>query len=226
MPIDTRISVIIPSHNEEAHIERSIRSVADADEVIVADGESVDATAKIAEEQGCKVIRTAKGRGVQLRAGAGQATCDVLLFLHADSWLHSNAIGQLREHISRSRSARCYGGFLQSIDDPRFRFRCLEKGNAVRARWFRLPYGDQAIWVDRQTYDEVDGFAPVPLMEDVIFARRAGRLCRPTLLSGPVHLSARRWQENGVIHQTIRNWLILGTFACGVAPSRLAKWYS
>ena len=161
--------------------------------------------------------------GVQLLAGAKEATGDVLLLLHADSWLDDRAIQELRD-VAQIK-APLFGCFRQQIDDSRFRYRILEFGNRIRATWFGLPYGDQAMFVDRATYQAVGGFDAVPLMEDVLFSRKLRRVSRPILLNGPVHLSARRWVRQGVLRQTLKNWSILGAFCFGVSPVRLARWY-
>jgi len=228
MPVDCKISVIIPTLNEEKLVERAIHSAVNADEVIVVDGGSRDQSVNIARQTRANVIESKQGRGVQLRAGAEVATGDVLLILHADSWLDEAAIRQLREEYqtANARGAHAFHGcFRQRIDDPRFRYRIIEQGNALRATLLRTPYGDQAQFVDRNTYDAIGGIDDVPLMEDVLFSRKLRRVGRPALLDGPVHLSARRWDRSGVIRQTLKNWSILSAFCLGVSPIKLARWY-
>ena len=62
-------------------------------------------------------------------------------------------------------------------------------------------------------------------MEDLLLMRAFRKLCRPRLLRGPVHVHPRRWQQRGVVRQTLQNWsLILGE-RLGVSPDRLAKFY-
>ena len=222
---DITISAIIPALNEEQHIERAIRSVQSAFEIVVVDGGSTDATKSIAERNQVRVLSSEQGRGHQLRTGGRQAQGDVLLFLHADSWLAASGLDQLREHASSCNAGPIFGCFRQCIDDSRFRFRVLEFGNAFRSTKLRMPYGDQAVFVDRQHYEKMGGFDEIPLMEDVLFARRMRKICCPTILPGPIHLSARRWQAKGVVRQTLRNWLILSAYSCGVSPTRLAAWY-
>lgn len=223
-----KISVVIPTLNEESNLERAIRSVSFADEVVVADGHSTDRTQSLARNLGATVVTAKRGRGNQLRAGAAEASGDILLFLHADGWLGKDSGQELRSHIAtrmRTEQAQVFGCFRQAIDDQGLRFRLIEIGNAFRARWLGTPYGDQAIFVDRQSYIRAGGFDEVPLMEDVMLCRRLLRESRPTLLQGPVHVSARRWQKDGVLRRTLRNWTVLAGFACGVSPTRLAKWY-
>lgn len=50
-----KLSVIIPTYNEENYIEKAIRSVRFADEIIVVDSFSTDNTVKIAKSFNCKV---------------------------------------------------------------------------------------------------------------------------------------------------------------------------
>lgn len=225
----TRISVIIPTLNEQQHVDRAIRSVSFADEVFIADGGSEDDTVTIATQLDASVVTSRPGRGVQLRAGAAEATGDVLLFLHADNWLRNDCGSQLRSCVA-ARSEQpvwsLFGCFRQAIDDPRYRFRLLESGNAFRATKLGVPYGDQAMFVDRTSYERAGGFAEVPLMEDVMLSRSLRKLIgRPILLDGPVHVNPRRWMRDGVVRRTLRNWMIVSAYALGVSPERLAKWY-
>jgi len=226
----TKISVIIPTRNEQPNVGRAIGSVSFADEVVVSDGGSEDDTVSIAQELGACVLSSRPGRGYQLRTGAAKATGDVLLFLHADSWLGEECGSQLKSLLqvapNENASSPHFGCFRQRIDDPRYRFRLLEAGNAFRARKLGVPYGDQAVFVDRASYERVGGFPEVPLMEDVMLSKRLRKLVGwPKLLDGPVHVNPRRWQRDGVISRTLRNWSIVSAFAIGVSPERLAKWY-
>ena len=88
-----------------------------------------------------------------------------------------------------------------------------------------MPFGDQAIFVRRQAFQQAGGFAEIPLMEDYEFSLRMRDVAKPVLLDGPLTISARRWQENGVLRQTARNWLIQAAYRLGASPQRLAKAY-
>jgi hypothetical protein len=117
------------------------------------------------------------------------------------------------------------GAFRQKITSPRPIYRWIEKGNAVRARCWGMPYGDQGIFVRRDTFFELGGFPEVPIMEDVIFMRKFRRRTRIVLLPGPLHVSPRRWEQSGPLTQTVRNWGLLVAERVGVPPRRLARWY-
>lgn len=217
------ISVVIPAINEAAVIPTSIRSAisAGAGEVIVADGGSTDKTCQVALDAGAgKVVSSHRGRGIQLNAGARVAEGECLLFLHADNELGEQCLQQICEN-----SDAVWGAFRQSIDSPRRIFRAVEWGNAQRARRRGMPFGDQAIFVRRSLFEEQEGFAEIPLMEDVELSRRLRRIEMPVLLDGPVSISARRWEKNGVVRQTLRNWTLQVCYALGASPETLREWY-
>lgn len=217
------ISVVIPALNEEDSIGRCVQSAfaAGATEVIVADGGSQDATWTRASEAGAtKVIRSLPGRGTQLNAGATFASNKYVLFLHADNLLGEDCLQQICQ-----ADEVAWGAFCQRIDSSKLAFRVLEWGNNLRVKFRGMPFGDQGIFVNRQTYKEQRGFDEIPLMEDVQFAQRMRKIAKPRLLPGPLTISARRWETKGVVRQTLRNWRIQIAHACGVSPERLRDWY-
>src|SRR5215216_5928594 len=100
-----KISIVIPALNEVENIEACLTSVSIQPgefEVLVVDGKSIDGTAAIAERQ-AKVISSERGRAVQMNAGACQVQGEILLFLHADSTLHPNALTRLRHTLQDTR---------------------------------------------------------------------------------------------------------------------------
>ena len=215
-----RLSIIIPVLDEAERIADAIQAAWRLHplEVIVVDGGSRDATLDRAQAAS-QVVHSRPGRGTQLRAGTEVAQGDRFLFLHADTYLDPDARAQLMATPFPS----C-GAFRQAIDAAHWVYRWIERGNAIRAGR-GLPYGDQAIFVDRPLLDRVGGIADIPLMEDVDLMLRLRRMTAPRLLKGPVYVSARRWQKRGVFRQTLRNWCILTAWRCGVPPETLVGWY-
>ena len=220
-----RLSVIIPAINEAAHVARSVASAwaAGAAEVLLADGGSRDATPQLAADAGATVIASPPGRAVQQNAAARRASGDVLLFLHADNWLAPQSGGEIEGALSRSQ--RTHGALRQRIEHPAAIYRWLERGNAARVRWCGLPYGDQAIFIRRSAFEAAGGWPQVPLMEDVLLMQNLRQRSWPLLLNGPVHVSPRRWQQHGVIRQTLHNWRLLAAFSLGASPGQLAARY-
>ena len=220
-----QLSVIIPCLNEADNIRAAANSAwrAGADEVIVADGGSGDSTVQDAIDVGCTVVHSEPSRGAQQSAAAMRATGDVLLFLHADNRLPNGAKNQIQVALTDRRIVG--GSFHQRINAEGWLYRLIERGNAFRADRLQTPYGDQAIFVRRESFDRAGGFPDEPLFEDVIIARRLRRLGTLILLAGPIEVDARRWQKHGTIRQTLRNWTLVTLFNLGVSPKQLAHFY-
>jgi rSAM/selenodomain-associated transferase 2 len=225
------IGVVIPAWNEAAAIERTIRSVSAAGEIIVVDGGSVDRTCEIAASLGARVIVSERpGRGLQLATGAAVCDLPVLLFLHGDCFLEDadnskpSPLQQICDALNRDRD-RGWGAMRQRIDAPQKIFLVVAWGNALRVKFWAMAFGDQAIFVRRDWYLHAGGFEPVPLMEDVRLSRRLRRRDWPLLVDGPVVISPRRWQLRGVIRQTLLNWSLQVAHRLGVSPTRLRDFY-
>ena len=220
-----RVSIIIPTLNEEEHVVRAVESAraTQAEEVIVVDGGSEDATRRLARQSHATVVTAPAGRAVQQNAGVRACHGDVLLFLHADNWLDVSAVDQLRDAFRNER--RLTTCFQQEIIASGIRFRMLERGNAWRAKWLRLPYGDQGIAIRRSVFDRAGGFPEVPIMEDLLLMRKLGRISCPAVLAGPIYVSSRRWERNGVLRQTITNWSLALACRLGVSPQTLSRYY-
>jgi len=221
-----KVSIIIPALNEAKAIGRCVASTAQAGvhEVIVIDGGSTDDTVQIATELGCRVMTSDPGRAIQQNLGASHATGDVLLFLHADAWLAEDAVRQVEQAMANASVK--VGAMHQRIEADARIYRLIEWGNAWRAKWRGLPYGDQAIFIRRELFDQVGRFPQVALMEDLLLMRHLRRQSWPVLIEGPVHVGTRRWQKHGVLRQTLRNWCLFTASAFGVSPDRLAKYYA
>jgi rSAM/selenodomain-associated transferase 2 len=220
------ISVIIPALNEEARIGDSVRSAqnAGAYQIIVCDGGSRDETVIRAKQAGAIVVSSEPGRGIQQNTGAKEATGQILLFLHADCRLGESILSQVASARDRNPGP-LWGAFRQRILSDRWIYRALEWGNAARVIWRKLPFGDQAIFVDRETFDSVGGCDNVPLMEDVRLSKKLSKRSKPHLLNGPVFVDHRRWQQRGVVNQTLLNWKIQWAHSRGVSEQELARWY-
>ena len=192
-------------------------------EVIFADGGSSDAICEVAEETGATLLRSARGRGTQLRAGASAASGAAwLLFLHADTVLDADWPDAVRRHIATAPdAAACFHLRFQS-NAPAAR-RVAGWAN-LRTRLFGLPYGDQGLLIRRQLYDELGGFPDVPLMEDVALARALGRR-RIRLLDCAASTSAERYERDGWLRRGWRNLTTLGLYLAGRSPEMLVRRY-
>lgn len=218
-----KISVIIPALNEAACIEEAVKGSYGAHEVVVADGGSSDGTVSAAKRAGAIVVSTGPGRGIQLDAGAGAATGDVFLFLHADTRLPSGWRASIERALCDDGTVA--GGFRLSIGSGEWRYRAVERLANLRAGRLKLIYGDQGIFVKRAAFLKAGGFRKLPLMEDVDCVKRLRQTGGVVLLNESVVTSPRRWACGGVLMVTIKNWVVLTLYYLGVPPERLYRWY-
>lgn len=216
------ISAIIPALNSAGELRACLLALAGAGELIVVDGGSTDETAAIAESCGATVVRTERGRGRQMAAGAEAAKGDWLLFVHSDTRLEAGWSEAAEQHLKRRPDKAAY--FVFRLPEAHWRARLLERAVAVRTDLLNLPYGDQGLLISRTLYDEVGGFAPMPLMEDVDIVRRIGS-SRLVPLRAAALTSARRWIEDGWFARSLRNLACLLLYRIGVSPEKLVRIY-
>ena len=221
------ISIIIPVLNEEAQLGACIEAIRQNDdscEIIIADGGSSDRTIELAESsQGVKVVTTRKGRGLQMNAGAFSAAGDILLFLHADTVLE-DGWGQAIAGAVRDSSV-VGGAFTFAVKNPAKKYRATEQWVRLRCFLFRLPYGDQAIFVKSDVFKKLGGYKDIPLMEDVDLIERIKRPGRIVILDTRAFTSERRWVEKGLLCTAALNQLTMFLYKIGVSPQRLARLY-
>lgn len=216
----------MPVFNEEKILDRTLSSLylTDNEELIVVDGGSSDRTVSIAYKYTGKVYVTKKGRGHQMNFGAERADGDILLFLHADCTLPYNGFRIIRNVLKGNRIAA--GAFDLSIVHPNFRFKIIEFGANLRSRITSIPYGDQGLFMKREVFEHLGGFADIPLMEDIEISRRLKRIGRIIFIRPPIKTSPRRWLKEGIVVTTLRDWVIAISFAfLRVSPYRLIKYY-
>ena len=220
-----KLSIIIPALNEAdtiGHTLSHLRGINNL-EVIVVDGGSSDKTADLAKSQGANVIKTQPGKAIQMNSGAAAATGEVLIFLHADTRMPPGFNYQIIEALAQKRVAA--GAFRLAIDSPAAGIRFIECVAALRSRFFQLPYGDQALFMKKATFEAIGGFADLPIMEDFILMRRLRRKGKIIILPAAVTTSPRRWQHFGILKTWLINQMIVIAFYLGISPERLARWY-
>jgi rSAM/selenodomain-associated transferase 2 len=217
------ISIIIPTLDERPIIGTAVghaRALGPA-EVIVADGGSKDETAGEAGRAGANVVRSRAGRGAQQNAGAAAARGEAFVFLHADTRLPPQALERVEEILADPGVS--LGAFRLGFDRDDLGTRFLVFGADLRMRFFRLPYGDQALFLRRETFERLGGFRDLPIMEDSCLVRRAKRLGRVVIAPERVHTSPRRYDRNGLLRNMLMNWGGASLFALGVPPEKLLR---
>jgi rSAM/selenodomain-associated transferase 2 len=218
------VSIIIPTLNEAACLAQTLRALRaeGPGEILVVDGGSGDNTCRQAAAAD-RVLHAPRGRAAQMNCGAATARGDVLLFLHADCTLEAGAL-RAAEH-SLARRAVVAGCFRMSVTAPGPLYRLIGACATARVRLTGLIYGDQGLFLRREVFERMGGFPSLHLMEDVFLSRSLRRLGRVVVAPRRIFVSPRRWQQHGILRQTLRNWTLTALAAGGVHPNRLAAFY-
>lgn len=230
--LGTSIGIIIPILNEARVLPELIEQLAQQsfDEIILVDGGSDDGSAAIAENElskhtgksSCLIIHSPRGRATQMNRGAAKAKSQVLLFLHADTHLPAQAAHLISQALS---NGYCWGHFDVHLNGENFSYRVIEFAMNLRSRVSGIATGDQCIFVKRDIFEQLGGYAPIPLMEDIELSKRLKRLQRPARIQDAVHTSTRRWENKGIIRTTLTMWALRLLYWLRVKPAILARYY-
>ncbi|TAM85113.1 glycosyltransferase [bacterium] len=222
------LSVIIPTLNEAAIIEACLRRLASLRargfEVIVVDGGSVDDTVGLARPLCDVLVRSVRGRAMQMNAGARAASGNVLLFLHADTELPADAHSLILDALRRDPS-HLWGRFDVRISGRARLLGLVGKMICIRSRLTGVATGDQAIFCYRDVFMLENGFPEIPVMEDVALSKQLRRRSLPLCLDAQAITSGRRWETHGVIRTIVLMWWLRLAYVIGVPPATLSRWY-
>jgi len=219
------ISVIVPTLNEAEIVARTLERVQQAEgvELIVVDGGSQDKTSEIAHKAGATVMEISGGRSAQLNAGAAKAKGRILLFLHADTLLPKNYTDKIRQLLEDP--AVVAGAFRFKLDGEKASLRVVEWGTNIRSSFFHWPYGDQGLFMEKRIFNQLGGFAPMPIMEDWDLVRRLRQRGQVVTRPEPVITSSRRWKSLGAFRTILRNQCMVAGYRLGLSSECLARFY-
>jgi rSAM/selenodomain-associated transferase 2 len=224
-----KFSLIIPAFHEGKRINRLIEYLNGLDsdktvEIIVVDGAPEKDTLKAIHSNNVIKISSDKGRAKQMNAGASMARGEILIFLHADTELPTQALKKISSLIERREYVG--GAFDLGIKSDKFILKVIGNLSSLRSRLNSIPFGDQAIFIRREYFKQIGGYKEIPLMEDVELMRRIKKSGNKIwIFYDRVMTSPRRWEKEGVIYCTLRNWTLRTLYLLGVAPHKLASFY-
>lgn len=221
------LSVVIPCWNDLAALTSALATISrlvGIDEVIVADVSETDQCGSLALAACAQIVRCSQpNRGAQMNAGARLARSDVLLFQHADTELSQTHIEALS--LTMQNPVLVGGAFHRKFDARHGWLQWLERFTRTLNERGGTLYGDQSIFVRRTVFEQLGGFAEIPLMEDLEFSRRLQRVGRTAILDPPIASSPRHHQRRGALRTSIRNAALIALYRLGVPPAKLHAWY-
>lgn len=224
-----KFSIIIPVVHEGERIHDLIESLNHLDsdkniEIIIVDGTEEQDTLKAIHSNNAIKISSEKGRAKQMNAGASIAHGEILIFLHADTELPPHALRKINSFMERREYVG--GAFDLGIKSDKFIFKVIGTLSSLRSRLNRIPFGDQAIFIRREFFKKIGGYKETPLMEDVELMRRIKKSGNKIwIFYDRVMTSPRRWEREGVIYCTFRNWTLQTLYFLGVSPHKLIHFY-
>jgi rSAM/selenodomain-associated transferase 2 len=210
MVVSDMISIITPVFNEEKNIKSFISNLGYLDgdfELIMVDGGSSDRT--VEKVQKCidsfnhklLLLRSERGRAIQMNKGAKMAHGDILLFLHVDCVLEKDALTIIEKVTHDNNIAG--GGFKQAFSNPDFFLKFQSDIGNIRAGLNQIFFGDYGIFLKKKVFQKIGGYDDIPFLEDVEICRKAKRLGRLLQVDRKIVTSPRRYLLKGKVRLTI-----------------------
>ena len=222
-----RISVVIPTWRDTENLRALLPALAIQEriaETIVVDASGDGRAEQIALASGARFIPCpAPNRGEQMNLGAAASSGDVIIFQHCDTCVEESHLAAIQRALDDPRVVG--GAFFRKFDGRHPRLMWLESVARFLTRHGGTLYGDQSIFVRRDVFEKLGGFAKIPLMEDVEFSRRLRSAGKIAVLDPPVASSARRHLRKGAWRTSVQNGLFIVLYNLGVSPYRLHRWY-
>ena len=224
-----KISIVIPVYKEANIINESVKNIRKIGknyehEIIVVDCEDNESTIKCLLDKGVKKLISKKGRAKQMNCGAKQATGDILVFLHADTFLPDCAFEKIIETIKiKGYNA---GAFDLKIKTKNIILKIIAFFSSLRSRITMCPYGDQVHFFEKRYFFKLKQYEDIPLMEDVAMMKKIRKdRGKIYIIPEKAVTSDRKWKKEGIFYCTLRNWFISILFYFGEDPNKLVKYY-
>ncbi len=223
-----KLSIIIPCYNDETALTNLLPKLVEAGsdydtEIIVVDGAKSDVCKRIVENIDGRYLRSETGRGKQIIKGTEVATGQLYWFLHADAIVPSLSLKIIMDACLSGASA---GYFRFAFAGPSTLItRFLTYWINIRPQIGGIAYGDQGLFIKADLYNDLGGYDPLPLFEEVALIRKLKKYNQLTSLDAEIQVDPRRWQRDGFWKRTIINRVCAIAYMFGISAEKVAGWY-
>jgi len=218
-----KFSIIIPTLNEEKTIGScllALQPLRSNCEIIIVDAS--DNQSAIPAALADKIIGSAKGRARQMNLGASHASGDLLVFLHADTFLPEHALQLIEQRLGNKQ----WGRFDIQLSGDHFMLKVIAWMMNLRSRLTGIATGDQVIFVTKETFAAAGQYPEIALMEDIALSKALNKISPPVCLNTKVTSSGRRWERYGIYKTILLMWSLRLLYFFGADPQLLAELYS
>lgn len=217
--------IIIPILNEAKYLPVLLNRLKklSTEDMLFVDGGSTDRSCDILKEAGVSFCTSEMGRATQMNTGAAIVKADILIFLHADTWLENRHLKAI--DVAMQQEENIAGRFDICLSGSHRFLRVIEKMINIRSRMSRISTGDQVMFVRKTVFDAIGGFPDLALMEDIALSRLLKKKGRVACLRETVMTSSRRWEKKGILRTVCLMWWLRLLFLFGVSAERLQQYY-
>ena len=223
--MDPHVSIVIPTFNEADIITELVNRLVTCFpgvEIIVCDGGSWDGTAYKVQDL-ATVVFSEKSRARQMNAGARAASGTILWFLHADCWPTERSVDLILKTLADPVVVA--GGFRWGLDGSKWYYPMCTSLAHIKNKLRRNLFGDMGIFVRRAIFEQLGGYAEIPICEEVEFNNRLKQAGRTVILDEVLLSSDRKLLREGPMWAFVKNDIIKLGFAVGVSPDTLKRMY-
>lgn len=217
-----RLSIIIPTLNEEAHIEKLLlyllqnTSKENIEEIIIVDGGSTDKTKQLVKEvldtsrlrrdtrTEIRLLISDRGRAKQMNLGAKHASGNILYFLHADSFPPKNFDKLIINEVKKGNKAGC---FKMKFDSTHWWLKFA--GWLTQFSWKSARGGDQSQFISKALFNDIGGFdEQYTIYEDNDLISKLYQRNEFVVIQEWITTSPRCYNTNGVWRLQYHYWTI------------------
>ena len=231
-----KLAVIIPIYNDDKMIENLLKKLSnfkEINEIIISkavdDFEKNEIYEKTYQDIKYKLLISKKGRSIQMNTAVKYTDCEILWFIHSDSEFLDYTVDKKIKDLIEKENIEC-GGLKIKFKPNSITLSLIAYLSNLRAKLFKICFGDQSIFVTKKLFDEINGFRDIPIMEDLQFfidiKNHKNNSKYFKLLNNKIISSSRRFKQNGTLKTIFKMHKLKIMYFKGESPEKLNEIYN